>query len=83
MKLQSALIVLMLLILLPVAGCLPDEAMGQVTNVVDGDTFDIQVQAHDSRITDGGYSRYDPGDGNRTWIILPDADKRSGYKPVH
>ena len=30
----------------------PYEATGRVTHVVDGDTFDLQVQDHDSRITE-------------------------------
>jgi micrococcal nuclease len=30
----------------------PHEATGRVSKVVDGDTFDVQLQSHDSRITD-------------------------------
>jgi len=30
----------------------PDEAMGMVTNVAEGDTIDVQLQGHDSRIAE-------------------------------
>lgn len=49
-KLQSILVLLMLLALIPLAGCAPDEAMGRVVSVIDGDTIDVQLQEHDSRI---------------------------------
>jgi endonuclease YncB( thermonuclease family) len=29
-----------------------DEAAGRVTHIVDGDTFDVQLQDHDSRIAE-------------------------------
>lgn len=52
MKLQNILALMLLLALIPLIECLPDEAMGRVTEVIDGDTVDIQIQEHDSRISE-------------------------------
>ena len=49
MKLIYALFVLLLVSL---AAGAPDEAMGRVSKVVDGDTFDVTLQEHDSRISE-------------------------------
>jgi endonuclease YncB( thermonuclease family) len=54
MKLTKAFFVLSLatLLLVTLAGADPNEAMGRVSKVVDGDTFDVQLQEHDSRISE-------------------------------
>jgi len=45
---------LILFILLPIMGlAAQDEAFGVVTNVVDGDTFDVTIEKGDSRIVSG------------------------------
>ena len=44
MKLTKAIFVLPLFLLIALAAGAPDEAMGRVTKVVDGDTFDVQFQ---------------------------------------
>jgi micrococcal nuclease len=49
MKLIYALFVLLLVSL---AAGAPDEAMGRVSKVVDGDTFDVTLESHDSRISE-------------------------------
>ena len=49
MKLICALFVLLLVSL---AAGAPDEAMGRVSKVVDGDTFDVTLDSHDSRISE-------------------------------
>jgi micrococcal nuclease len=53
MKLTKACFLLSLatLLLITLAGAAPDEAMGRVSKVVDGDTFDVQLQEHDNRIS--------------------------------
>ena len=51
MKLVLALLVLSLSIL-SLAAASPYEATGRVTHVVDGDTFDVQLQDHDNRVTE-------------------------------
>lgn len=38
--------------LLPGSSASPDEVYGVVTNVIDGDTFDLRIEKADSRITD-------------------------------
>lgn len=43
------ILALLALLLLALALAAPDEAIGKVTHVVDGDTFDVQLQSHDSR----------------------------------
>ena len=45
-------LLLLALLLLPLAAAAPDEGMGRVTKVVDGDTIDVQLQSHDSRISE-------------------------------
>ena len=52
MKLIKIIFVLPLLLLAALASSAPDEAMGRVSKVVDGDTFDVQLQEHDSRISE-------------------------------
>jgi len=54
MKLTKAFFVLSMasLLLITLAGASPDEAMGRVSKVVDGDTFDVQLQEHDTRISE-------------------------------
>ncbi len=44
--------ILLALLLIPLVTGAPDEAMGRVTKVVDGDTIDVALQEHDSRITE-------------------------------
>ena len=44
MKPTKAIFVLPLFLLIALAAGAPDEAMGRVTKVVDGDTFDVQFQ---------------------------------------
>ena len=43
---------LSMLLLISLATGAPDEAMGRVSKVVDGDTFDVALDSHDSRITE-------------------------------
>jgi micrococcal nuclease len=45
-------VVLLALLLSPLAVASPNEAVGRVTKVVDGDTIDVQLQSHDSRISE-------------------------------
>ncbi len=52
MKLIKAIIMLPLLLLIALAAGTPDEATGRVSKVVDGDTFDVTLQEHDSRISE-------------------------------
>ena len=47
----NAIFVLLLFLLIALAVGAPDEAMGRVTKVIDGDTFDVQLQ-------DGSLSEY-------------------------
>jgi endonuclease YncB( thermonuclease family) len=44
--------ILLALLLIPLVTGAPDEAMGRVTKVVDGDTIDVALQEHDSRIAE-------------------------------
>ena len=44
MKPTKAVFVLPLFLLIALAAGAPDEAMGRVTKVIDGDTFDVQLQ---------------------------------------
>ena len=39
-------------LLISLAAGAPDEAMGRVSKVVDGDTFDVTLESHDSRISE-------------------------------
>ena len=50
MRLTKAFLMLPLLLLIALAAGAPDEAMGRVSKVVDGDTFDVTLESHDSRI---------------------------------
>jgi endonuclease YncB( thermonuclease family) len=54
MKLIKAFFVLSLaaMLLITLAGAAPDEAIGRVSKVVDGDTFDVQLQEHNGRISE-------------------------------
>ena len=52
MKLTKAIFMLPLLLLIALAAGAPDEAMGRVSKVVDGDTFDVTLESHDSRISE-------------------------------
>ena len=45
-------LLLLALLLLSLAAAAPDEAVGRVIKVVDGDTIDVQLQSHDSRISE-------------------------------
>jgi endonuclease YncB( thermonuclease family) len=40
------------LVIFSLAAASPFEATGRVTHIVDGDTFDVQLQHHDDRITE-------------------------------
>lgn len=48
MKLDKFVLVLPMFLLVAVAAGTPDEAYGRVTNVVDGDTFDVALQDYNS-----------------------------------
>lgn len=52
MKLTVAFLIMHLLLLIALASGAPDEATGRVVHVTDGDTFDVQLQSHDDRISD-------------------------------
>lgn len=52
MKLTRAFLIMHLLLLIALASGAPDEATGRVVHVTDGDTFDVQLQRHDDRISD-------------------------------
>jgi endonuclease YncB( thermonuclease family) len=54
MKQATGFVVLSLALMLSIslAACCSDEALGRVSKVVDGDTFDVQLQEHDSRISE-------------------------------
>jgi micrococcal nuclease len=52
MRRTRALFMLSMLLLISLAAGSPDEATGQVTKVVDGDTFDVTLDNHDSRISE-------------------------------
>jgi len=52
MKKLFYLLLLALLLLPLLAAAAPDEGIGRVTKVVDGDTIDVQLQSHDSRISE-------------------------------
>lgn len=52
MKPTKVFIMLPLLLLIALAASTPDEAMGRVSKVVDGDTFDVTLQEHDNRISE-------------------------------
>ena len=52
MRLTKAFLMLPMLLLIALAAGMPDEAMGRVSKVVDGDTFDVTLESHDSRISE-------------------------------
>ena len=52
MRLTKAFLMLPMLLLIALAAGMPDEAMGRVSKVVDGDTFDVTLDSHDSRISE-------------------------------
>ena len=52
MRRINALFMLSMLLLITLAAGAPDEAMGRVSKVVDGDTFDVTLDSHDSRISE-------------------------------
>ena len=52
MKRTKAVFMLSMLLLITLAAGAPDEATGRVSKVVDGDTFDVTLDSHDSRITE-------------------------------
>jgi micrococcal nuclease len=52
LEMKLILMFMALLLMLSLATSSPDEAIGRVSKVVDGDTFDVQLQSHDSRITE-------------------------------
>ncbi|TFH47664.1 MAG: hypothetical protein E4G89_07580 [Methanothrix sp.] len=52
MRLTKAFFVLPLMLLIALAAGSSDEAMGRVSKVVDGDTFDVTLESHDSRISE-------------------------------
>lgn len=52
MRLTKAFFVQPMLLLIALAAGSSDEAMGRVSKVVDGDTFDVTLQEHDSRISE-------------------------------
>lgn len=52
LEMKKLFYLLLLALLLPIlAAAPPDEAVGRVIKVVDGDTIDVQLQNHDSRIS--------------------------------
>ncbi len=52
MRQTKAFLMLSMLLLISLAAGAPDEAMGRVSKVVDGDTFDVTLESHDSRISE-------------------------------
>ena len=52
MRLTKAFLMLTMMLLITLAAGAPDEAMGRVSKVVDGDTFDVTLDSHDSRISE-------------------------------
>jgi endonuclease YncB( thermonuclease family) len=46
------MLTLALMLLISLAASVQDEAMGRVSKVVDGDTFDVTLESHDSRISE-------------------------------
>jgi len=50
MRLTKAFLMLTMMLLIALAAGAPDEAMGRVSKVVDGDTFDVTVTEGDSRV---------------------------------
>lgn len=52
MKPIKVIFMMHLLLLIALGSGAPDEATGQVIYVTDGDTFDVQLQSHDDRISE-------------------------------
>ena len=52
MKLTKVTFMPFLLLLIALSAGAPDEATGRVIHVTDGDTFDVQLQNHDGRISE-------------------------------
>ncbi|MFZ2471360.1 MAG: thermonuclease family protein [Methanothrix sp.] len=52
MRLTKTFLMLTMMLLISLAAGAPDEAMGRVSKVVDGDTFDVTLESHDSRISE-------------------------------
>jgi micrococcal nuclease len=52
MRPTKAFFMLTMMLLVSLAAGAPDEAMGRVSEVVDGDTFDVTLESHDSRISE-------------------------------
>jgi endonuclease YncB( thermonuclease family) len=52
LKQTKTLFLLSLLLLVALETSSPDEVTGRVSKVVDGDTFDVTIQDHDSRISE-------------------------------
>jgi endonuclease YncB( thermonuclease family) len=52
MKLTNVIFMPFLLLLIALSAGAPDEATGRVIHVTDGDTFDVQLQNHDDRISE-------------------------------
>jgi len=52
MRLTKAFLMLTMMLLISLAAGTPDEAMGRVSKVVDGDTFDVTLESRDSRISE-------------------------------
>ena len=50
MRPTKAFLMLTMMLLISLAACAPDEAMGRVSKVVDGDTFDVTVAEGDARV---------------------------------
>lgn len=47
MRRTKAVLMLSMMLLITLAASAPDEAMGRVSKVVDGDTFDVTLKSHD------------------------------------
>ena len=52
LKQTKTLFLLSLLLLVALETSSPDEVTGRLSKVVDGDTFDVTIQDHDSRISE-------------------------------
>jgi endonuclease YncB( thermonuclease family) len=52
LKQTKTLFLLSLLLLVALETSSPDEVTGRVSKVVDGDTFNVTIQDHDSRISE-------------------------------
>ncbi|MEA2045452.1 MAG: thermonuclease family protein [Euryarchaeota archaeon] len=52
MRLKLVLVLMSVVVLVAVAGGYPTEASGTVTNIVDGDTFDVEIEQSDRDLED-------------------------------